>query len=54
VAGVEPWVDIAVLSPVSTEVTSVEGVLGGELLTLGACEVVVESGEDVLWEPVPV
>jgi len=42
------------VSPVSTEVPSVEGGLGDELLTLGACEVVVVSGEDVLWELVPV
>ena len=47
--------------PVSTEVLSVDGVvvnmsdvLGGKLLGLGSCEVVVSSGEGVLWEPVPV
>ena len=47
--------------PVSTEVLSVESVvvkmsdvLGGEVLRLGSCEVVVSPGEGVLWEPVPV
>jgi len=43
--------------PVSPEVPSVEAVvvnmsevLGGELLSLGACEVVVASGDSVVWE----
>ena len=47
------------MCPVSTEVLSVEAevvnicdVLGGELLTLGACEVVVASREGGFWEPV--
>lgn len=39
---------------VSTEVASVEDVFGAELPTLGACRIVVSSGERVPWEPVQV
>jgi hypothetical protein len=61
VASVEPWVVIAIVCLVSTEVISVEDAvdnlcveLGAELLMLGACEVVVSPGEIVLWKLVSV
>lgn len=38
--------------PVEAVVVNMSEVLGGELLSLGACEVVVASGDSGVWEVV--